>query len=161
MTDSPVAPRAHRFGLPVLAIYALGALAAARGVLHDLGIIQEGEPLNLVLVVVPLVVWIVVAAVFSTRPFVSLLAAGVVYGVLLALTHIVLWDANITISGVEPPALGGSLEGVLPGWIEAVLLRGAAALSSIVVGVVVGAATGLVAWGARSVARRLRGLGAN
>jgi hypothetical protein len=79
-----------------------------------------------------------------------------VYGVLLAVTHVLLWDLNLQIAGVEPPALGGNLEGVLPGWLEAVLLRGAASLSSLLVGLAVGAATGLVAWLLQRGVRALR-----
>ncbi|WP_395245717.1 hypothetical protein ACGGZK_07850 [Agromyces sp. MMS24-K17] len=145
MNTSP-RPTNHRLGLPLLAIIGLGALAAVRGVLHDVNVIQEGQLINLAFVFVPLVVWVVVAVAWSTRPFLSLLAAGGVYGVLLGITHIALWDVNIATSGIEAPALGGNLEGVLAPWLEAVVLRGASAMSSIVVGLVVGALCGLLAW---------------
>ncbi len=147
-----LAPRARRLGLPLPVIVLLATLPAVRGVLHDLGVAREDHPLTLALALVPLLVWVVVAVAASTRPFLSLLAAGAGYGILLALVHVVLWDVNLATSGAAGPRLGGALEGVLAPWLEAVLLRGAAATSSLLVGLAVGAATGLLALGIRRIA---------
>ena len=122
-----------------------------RGILHDLHVTAEGDALNLVLVIVPPLVWVFVAVVWSRRPFVSLLSAGVLYGVLLGLTHLALWDVNLSAAGLPQPALGGNLEGVLPAGAEAVLFRGAALLSSVFVGAALGAVAGVVAWAVRRI----------
>jgi hypothetical protein len=140
-----------RLGLPFIAILGLALLASVRGVLHDMHVVETGDPVTVLLALAPLVVWIVVAVIWSRRPFVSLLVAGVVHGVFLAATHLALWDINLSGSGVDEPALGGNLAGVLPPVVEAVLLRLAAALSSVVVGVVLGAVAGLIAGAIRRI----------
>lgn len=148
---TPVPARPRGLGLPVVVIVGLALLASVRGVLHDLHLTQEGEPFNLVLVVVPPVIWVVVAVIWSRRPFVSLLAAGILHGALLGLTHVVLWDVNLAAAGLPQPSLGGNLEGVLPPLVEAILLRGAVVVSSLAVGLVLGAVAGIVAWAIRRI----------
>lgn len=145
MTSS-TSPLRRALGLPPLVILGLGLLAAVRGVVHDATALEHVPAINLTLVFVPIVVWLVVAVRWATRPFVALLAAGAVYGVALAITHLALW--NVTL-GDTTPALGGALEGVLPPIVEAILLRAAAAMSSLLVGLGVGALTGGVAWAIR------------
>ncbi|MER5649249.1 hypothetical protein [Streptosporangium sp. NPDC002524] len=140
----PSVPRRPVLGLPVIAVIGLALLAAPRIVLHDLGVIHEGTFVNLLFVIVPPVVWIVV--VLRRRvpnPFLTLLVTGLFYGVLLAVGHQVLWDTAL---GDDPPALGGNLGGLDPA-AQSVILRLFAAISSVFTGVIVGAITGLVAWG--------------
>lgn len=124
------------------ALVGLAALAAPRAVLHDLGVVAEGTAVNAVLVFVPPAVWI--AAVVwrrPPRPFLTVLVVGVLYGVLLAAGHQLLWDAAF---GGATPALGGALAGTDPG-VQEGLLRSAAMGSSLVTGTVVGAVAGGVA----------------
>jgi hypothetical protein len=139
---APVAKR-RSLGLPLVAIVGLALLAAPRVVLHDLGIIHEGTAANALLVFVPPVVWIVVVLVARVpNPFVTVLVIGVVYGVLLALGHQLMWGVAFSDG---PPQLGGNLSDLDPG-AQAVIIRSFAALSSLLIGAVVGAIAGLVAW---------------
>lgn len=129
----------------------LALLAVPRPILHDLGIVEEGSAVNLALVFLPLLVWVAVA-VRRPRPFPFLLLAGLLYGVLLALTHQVLWSAN----GADEVRLGGELAGRLSPALEQVVLRAFAAVGSVFTGLLVGAVTGLAAWGLSRL-RRSRG----
>lgn len=149
---APVSKR-RRLGLPLVAIIGLALLAAPRVILHDLGMIHEGTAINALFVFLPPVVWIVVAlAARVPHPFVTILAMGICYGVLLALGHQLMWGIHV---GDNPPRLGGNLAGLDP-TIQAVVLRSFAVLSSLVTGTVVGAVTGLVAWGLGALTRRPR-----
>lgn len=76
------------------------------------------------------------------RPFLTLLAVGAIHGVLLAVTHQLLW--NLSFAG-SPPQLGGNLADLAPA-VQAVIIRSFAVISSLVTGTVLGALTGLVAW---------------
>ncbi|WP_051426090.1 hypothetical protein [Jiangella gansuensis] len=140
-------------GLPLVAVVALALLAAPRVVLHDLDIIEEGTPLNAVFVFLPPLVWIAVVLVKRVpNPFLTILAVGACYGIVLALGHQLLWDANY---GDDPPQLGGNLADLDPA-VEAVIIRGFAVVSSVFTGVIVGAITGLIAWGLAAVTGRRR-----
>ena len=142
--------RTQRLGLPLWALAVLALLGVPRVVLHDLGIIHEGTASNLLLVVVPPLVWIVVAlAARVPRPFLTLLATGAFYGVLLGGVHQLLWGAAFP-GGA--PTLGGNLANIDP-TLQAVIVRAAAALSSLLTGVVVGALTGLLAEAVRALTR--------
>ncbi|QKW11339.1 hypothetical protein [Verrucosispora sp. NA02020] len=138
------ATSSHRsmLGLPLLALFGLALLGLPRVVLHDLGLVHERTFVNLLLVVVPPVVWITVALVRRVpNPFLTLLAVGLCYGVLLAVTHQLLWDVAFD----EPPTLGGNLTDLAPG-VQTVVIRFFATISSVFTGVIVGVVTGLVAW---------------
>ncbi|SFB48560.1 hypothetical protein SAMN05216266_113161 [Amycolatopsis marina] len=129
-------------GLSLLTLIGLAALAVPRVVAHDLDLV--GPVVNSVLVFVPIAIWLaVVLWNRAQRPFVALLAVGIAYGVLVAVTHQVLW--NESFQG-EPPALGGNLAGVLAPGAEAVVLRVFAFFSSVLTGTAVGAVTGAVGW---------------
>lgn len=142
--------RHHPLGLPLWALCTMALLGVPRVILHDLGVIGEGTAPNLLLVVVPPLVWIVVVVVArAPRPLLTLLVTGALYGVLLALVHQLLWGAAFP-GGA--PALGGNLADLDPR-LQAVIVRGAAALSSVLTGVVVGALTGLLAEAVRAVTR--------
>jgi len=139
--------------MPALAIVGLALLAVPRVVLHDLGLLAAGTPANIALVFGPPVVWIAVVLWRRVpQPFVTLLAVGVCYGVLLALGHQVLWEQAF--AGTAPQ-LGGALTDLDPA-LQAALTRGFAAVSSLFTGTIVGVIAGLVAWGLRTVVRTLR-----
>ncbi|HEU5152536.1 MAG TPA: hypothetical protein VFU19_18750 [Iamia sp.] len=146
--DRPDRP-GERWQLGVGATLALGLLAVPRVVLHDLGV--DVGPLNLLLVLGPPVAWVwYVVRRRVDRPLLAVTIVGVVYGVVLAAAHMVLWDEAFEDG---PPRLGGELAGELSAGTEEVVLRVASSLSSIAVGAVVGAVAGLVA---EVLARRVR-----
>ncbi len=134
--------RSKALGLSPIVILALAVLGVPRVIAHDLRLV--GPAVNALLVFLPIAVWL--AVVLWKRvpnPFLTLLAVGVVHGILLGLTHQVLWSESF---GDTPPALGGNLAGALSPATEAVLLRTFAFGSSLLTGVGVGAATGAVGW---------------
>lgn len=143
--------RPSRLGLSVPAIIALALLAVPRVILHDLGIVADGTPLNALLVFAPPLIWIMVAlAAHVPKPFRTLLVVGLTYGALLAIGHQLLWGVSFADS---PPQLGGNLADLDPG-LQAVVLRTFAVISSIGTGALVGAVSGLVAWGVRTILTR-------
>lgn len=129
-------------GISPLGIAALAALGVPRAVAHDLELV--GPVINALLVFVPIAVWLAVV-LWKRVPnqFLTLLAIGVVYGVLLAVTHQVFWGQSFAGS---PPSLGGNLAGSLSPAVEGVVLRIFAFFSSVLTGAAVGAATGAVGW---------------
>lgn len=146
-------PRRTTLGLPLIALIGLALLAAPRVPLHDLGIIEEGSFVNSLFVFVPPVVWVAVAVLKRVpNPLLTLLAIGLFYGVFLALGHQILWTESF---GDDPPQLGGNLSDLDP-TLEAVIIRSFAAVSSIFTGLIVGAISGLVAWGLSSLLQRSR-----
>lgn len=122
-------------------VVALAALGVPRIVAHDLGL--AGAVVNAVLVFVPLAVWIGWVLWRRVAPLPALLSVGVVYGILLAITHQLLWTAAFD----DPPELGGNLAGRFSPAIEDLVLRVASVSSSILTGVLLGAVAGVVAWG--------------
>lgn len=142
---SPDRPRR----LPVLAMLGLALLGVPRVVLHDLGLLHEGTAPNLALVAVPLLVWVVVGLRVA-RPFTTLLLVGLLHGVMLVLTHQLLWSVSFDGS---PPRLGGNLADLDP-TLQAVILRLASVPSGLVTGALLGAVTGAAAW---LLTRRRRG----
>ncbi len=134
----------RKLGLPVYVIILLAALAVPRVVTHDLDIFPEGSFVNSLLVFVPLVIWLTVVLWQRVpHPFLTLTVIGVAYGVMLAISHQLLWEARWD---GEPPRLGGNLKGVLDPALESVIVRIFAFFSSIITGTLVGVIVGLVAW---------------
>lgn len=149
--STPVTARRAALDLPILAIVGLALLAVPRAVLHDLSAIQPETFVNLVLAVVPPLVWVLVVALRRrARPFLTVLAIGGCYGVFLALVHQLLW--HVSFAG-DLPRLGGNL-GHLDPVAQDVILRTFAATSSVFTGLAVGAIAGLVAWGLSALLRR-------
>lgn len=147
---SPAARR-RLLGLPVVALIGLALLTVPRVILHDLGLVSERTGVNALLVFAPAVIWIIVVVAARVRsPFLTLLVTGVISGVFLALTHQLLWNIAF---GDSPPQLGGNLAHLDPG-VQAVIMRVFATVSSLFTGIVVGAITGLVAWGVSAIIRR-------
>jgi ribose/xylose/arabinose/galactoside ABC-type transport system permease subunit len=141
---TPAALRRRPLGLSLLALVALAALALPRVILHDLNVINEPDPLNWILVFAPVAIWITVAVVKKVpNPFLTVLVIGAFYGVMLAVTHQLLWD---TAFGGNPPALGNS-------GIATAIPRLASIPSSLLTGALVGAVGGLIAWGIQAAIR--------
>jgi hypothetical protein len=146
-----------RLGLRLTTIVGLALLGAPRVVLHDLGIVTEGMVGNLLLVVVPLLVWIgVVLAAHVPNPFVTLTVIGLCYGVLLAVIHQILWAHAFP---GAPPQLGGNLSQLAPA-AQTLLLRGAAVISSLFTGTIIGAVCGVVGWALAALTGRRADVGA-
>ncbi|WP_017569601.1 hypothetical protein [Nocardiopsis halotolerans] len=144
------APNRSALGLPWIALIGLALLAVPRVVLHDLDITREGTFVNSLLVFGPPLVWIAVAVLVRVpKPFLTLVVVGAVYGVFLALGHQLLWNASWD---GNPPTLGGNLAD-LPPAAHAVVIRGFSVVSSLVTGTIVGAVSGLVAWGVSRLVR--------
>ena len=137
-------------GLPLLAIFGLAALAVPRVVVHDFAP-AAAAVLGPALALVPALAWIVVAVLWSRRPLLSLVTAGGIYGVALAVVHNIAWT---TVFPDGSPRLGGALSGALSPAAEEAIGRGAATVSSILTGAATGLVCGLIAWGAQVVARR-------
>lgn len=149
--DSTPAPKRRRLGVPFVAVVGLALLAVPRVILHDLGIIHEGSAINWLFVFLPPIAWIIVVlAVKVPNPFVTILVIGVCYGVFLALGHQLMWSAAFEGS---PPQLGGNLSGLDP-TAQDVIIRAFAIPSSVLTGAVVGAVTGLIAWGLSALTDR-------
>lgn len=147
----PPEPRRSRLGLPLIAMIGLALLATPRVILHDLDLISEGGPLNAVFVFLPPLIWIAVVLWRRlSNPFLTLLIVGAFYGVFLALGHQILWNSSF---GDSPPQLGGNLTALAP-WLQSVVLRIFVTVSSLFTGVIVGAISGLLAWGLSVVMRR-------
>lgn len=130
-------------GLSLPVVMGLSLLAAPRVVLHDLDVIHEGTFVNFLFAGIPMLVWVGVVVLKRVHnPFLTLVAVGVCYGVILALVHQLFWGASFADG---EPSLGGNLSGLDPA-VQAIIIRGFAALSSLVTGTLVGAACGAVAW---------------
>jgi hypothetical protein len=125
-----------------------------RVVVHDLKLIPIDGVVYTALAVVPLFIWFLVA-IFrnSARPFYDFIVLGLVYGCLLGVTHQILWDASW---GSEVPHIGGNLAGKLSPTAEGLILRAFALGSSVMTGLVFGAAFGVVAFVASKVRDRQR-----
>jgi hypothetical protein len=146
--------RRRGIGLSLPAVVLLAALAAVRLPLHDLGLVQDGSMGAGLLVFAPLAVWVAVALRSRVpNPFLTLLAVGAAYGVMLAIGHQLLWEAAF---GGDPPRLGGNLAGVLAPDAEAVFFRVSAVFSSIFTGTMVGAVAGAVALAIKRATRLTR-----
>jgi hypothetical protein len=151
--DSSVTVRQKRrlLGLPFIALVGLALLSIPRVILHDLGVIEESTFVNLLLVVIPPIVWI--AVVLWRRvpnPFVTLLVIGACSGVYLAIVHQLLWGIAF---GDRPPALGGNLANLDP-TAQELIMRGFATVSSLFTGVLIGVVVGLIGWGLSAILRR-------
>lgn len=150
--DSASRPRLRgRVGLSWWIVVGLGALAAPRVFLHDLDIVSEGTLINAAFVFIPPLVWIAVALWRRVpSPVLTLTAVGLVYGILLALGHQLMWNEAFA---DNPPQLGGNLEDLDPATQE-VVMRGFAVVSSVLTGTGVGLVSGAIAWAIRWVMRR-------
>ena len=141
---APDAPRRRGLGLPIIALVGLAALGLPRVVLHDLHIIDEAQPASWILALGPVAVWIAVVVVKRVpKPFLTVLVVGLILGVMVAITHQLLWGFLYA----DNPAFrsNSSIAGVLP--------RLAVLPGSIFAGALLGTVGGLIAWGIRTLIR--------
>lgn len=137
--------------LPFIALAGLALLSVPRIILHDLGVIHEGTLVNLLLVVIPPIVWIAVVLWRQVpNPFITLFVIGGCSGVFLAIVHQVLWAVAF---GDRPPALGGNLAHLDP-TVQELIIRGFAVVSSLFTGVLIGVVVGLIGWGLGAALKR-------
>lgn len=147
VSPAPIAPRRRPLGFSPLALVGLAAVALPRVILHDLHLIAEGSPITWLLAVGPVALWIAVSlAKRVPNPFLTVLVIGAVFGVMLVVTHQLLWD--VAFQGA-PPTLGEGRGGAL-------IPRIAAIPSGLFTGAMIGAIGGLVAWGLQSLIHRRR-----
>ena len=125
--------------LPFSILFLLALLGLPRVIAHDLGWVEPGSMFNALLAIVPPIVWVIVVLSKTSRPFTPLLWIGVIYGLLLGITHQILWTAAFD----SPPALGGNLKDVTP-LVNSVITRVFAFFSSIATGVVIGLIVALI-----------------
>ncbi len=122
----------------------LALLGIPRVILHDLQLVSLDSLLYRVLAIGSLLVWLVYAlCTKSDRPFRHLLTFGVIFGLMLAVTHQITW---VEAWGDSPPQLGGNLAGVLHPVLEGLVVRVGAFMSSLFTGVAIGAVLGGIAW---------------
>lgn len=138
--------RRKPLGLSFLALLGLAATGLPRVILHDLHIIEEGSPVTWALALGPVALWIAVAVVRRVpNPFLTVLVIGAIFGLLLVITHQVLWD--VAFQGA-PPSIGQAGGTLLP--------RIAAIPLGLFTGAIMGAIGGLIAWGIQAITRRGR-----
>lgn len=136
-------------GLSFLSILLLAMLGVPRIIGHDLGWLDEGTFMNSLFVFIPVIIWVAVAVLKQhVHPFRSMFALGVVFGVILALTHQILWTKTFPIA----PELGGNLTEA-PGYIRVFVPRIAAVFSSVITGTLMGVVLGIVAFILRKLIR--------
>ena len=134
--NNPSRRRPYFFGMPLLLMAGLALLGLPRVVLHDLHLIGERSPVTWFLALVPVAVWIAVTVlVRSPRPFLTVLVIGLMFGVLLVITHQLLWDAAF--SGNAPEVGSGPVAEMIP--------RIAAVPGGLMTGAAIGAIGGLLA----------------
>ena len=136
MSDTATAPtsapaRAHRLGLPVLALVGLALLRVPGPLLEDLGVIRSGDPIAWALAWAPVVVWVLVVVLRkAARPFLTVLTTGLISGALLVLAYQLFWEqlfgdftsADLTIRLIAIP--GGLVNGALFGAIGGLVAAG-------------------------------------
>lgn len=147
-TPVPV-PTARRnpLGFSLLALIGLAALGLPRVLLHDLHLIDQGNGLNWILALGPVVVWIVLAVVKRVpNPFLTVLVIGSIFGLMLVITHQLLWGIAFQ-DGL--PSIGDSAAAT-------VFPRIAAVVSGLFTGAILGAIGGLVAWAIQALTKRAR-----
>lgn len=143
-TDTSATPRSYALGvgLPWILIIGLAALGVPRVVLHDLHI-TDGFVIPGLLAVAPPVIWVVVVHRRRARnPAWTCASIGILFGLMLAITHQLLWSRAFE-GGL--PELGGNLSDLDAGAQELVLRIGAF-MSSNGVGLALGLVCGLIAW---------------
>lgn len=131
-----------RFGMKIIEIVILALLGLPRIVLHDLSIIEEGSLVNSILVFGPVVIWFLYILVRNQEvPVWSIFILSCFYGLILALTHQILWDESFP-DGVK---LGGNLSHISIE-VSTVIARFLALMSSLTTGLVLALILSGIMW---------------
>lgn len=142
----------EKLGIGIFELAALSLLGLPRVILHDLSVIEEGTLFNFLLVFIPVIVWILYILRKRVKaPFLAMLLLCIIYGMILGITHQVLWTQSFP-EGVQ---LGGNLS-ELPAAISNTIIRGFAFLSSMTTGAVMGLVLGTVTWILNQSLNRMR-----
>lgn len=132
----------EKLGMGIFELITLSLLGLPRVILHDLSLIEEGTFFNSLLVFIPLIVWTIYMLRKKVKaPFLSMLFLCIIYGIILGITHQVLWTQSFP-EGVQ---LGGDLS-ELPAAVSNTIIRSFAFLSSITTGTIMGLVLGTVTW---------------
>lgn len=139
----------HTPMFPLWLVLGLVALTVPRAIVHDLKLLPFTSLPYIILAVTPWLIWLAVALLHKTKkPLMQFLIIGLTYGVVLGITHQLLWDMSW---GNNPPQLHGNLEGQLDATLEAFVLRCAAFASSLATGVITGFIFGVIATAAAKI----------
>lgn len=131
-----------KIGMRIIEIIFLVLLGIPRIILHDLSLIEKGTFINLLLVFVPILVWIVYILFRNDKaPVLSIFILCLLYGVILAVTHQLLW----THSFPGYIQLGGNLSG-LSGGLSTFIARSFAFISSLMTGALIGLILSVITW---------------
>ena len=136
--------------LPFLSILVLAAIAVPRVIIHDLHLADLDSVPYKILATVPFLIWFGVA-VFrkTTKPLADFLVLGLVFGILLAITHQLLWHSALN---GQLPQLNTTLDPAA----QEIVLRIAAVLSSILTGAIIGAFFGCIAELSTAIRKKLK-----
>lgn len=86
-----------KLGMRIKEIIFLALLSVPRVILHDLSLIEEGTVVNLLFVFVPILVWVIYILFRNDKaPVLSIFILCLFYGVILAVTHQVLWTQSFS-----------------------------------------------------------------
>jgi hypothetical protein len=141
----PSNPPRNQLGFSILALIGLAALGVPRVILHDLHVIEEGSAVTWLFAVGPVAVWILAAVLRKVpNPFLTVLVIGAIFGVMLVITHQLLW--GLAFQGGTPSIGDGATATMIP--------RFAAIPSGLFTGAITGAIGGLIAWGIQAITKR-------
>ncbi|WP_010274215.1 hypothetical protein [Paenibacillus senegalensis] len=127
-------------GLPWTTLFVLASLGVPRVVAHDLGLVDPHGAVNRLLVGLPIAVWLIYVVWKNVkRPFLAWFSIGLLYGILLAVVHQLLWNFVFE----APIQLGGNLSH-LSGAMGTLIARAFAFISSVTTGAVMGIIVGVV-----------------
>lgn len=129
----------YRLGLPFSTVFLLAVLGVPRVIAHDLHLVEPGSLANFLLAIIPPLIWLSFVLWKKVNPFRPLLFVGIFYGVMLGITHQMLWGLAFETS----PTLGGNLSD-LPPLVHILLTRMFGFISSVVTGSLIGVVVGLV-----------------
>ncbi|MEY8561146.1 hypothetical protein AALF85_10620 [Jeotgalicoccus halotolerans] len=131
-----------KIGMRIIEIIFLVLLGIPRTILHDLSLIEEGTFINLLFVFVPILVWIVYILFRNDKaPAFSIFILCVLYGVILAVTHQLLWAHSFP-GYIQ---LGGNLS-ELSGALSTFIARSFAFISSLMTGALTGLVLSMIIW---------------
>ncbi|WP_408007202.1 hypothetical protein ACJROX_21275 [Pseudalkalibacillus sp. A8] len=130
----------NTFGMPIGFLSLLALLGVPRVIAHYLKWIEPGSLANMLLAIIPPIIWIfVVVWKKEESPFKTLLWIGIFYGILLGITHQIFWHRSFE----EPPVLGGNLSNIPP-FLNELITRTFGFFSSVITGSILGVILGLI-----------------